>query len=138
MTAAQRDGARGPLRTRLRRLAARVWRDAVAVYFIARDPRAPLAVRGLALLVAAYALSPIDLVPDFIPVVGLLDDLVLVPLGVAAVVRLTPPAVLDNARRRAAATLERPVSRMAAVVIVMLWALLCWGVYRWVAGRVSA
>lgn len=93
----------------------------LTVYFAARDPRTPFVVRLLALLVAAYALSPIDLIPDFIPVIGYLDDLLLLPLGIALVVRLTPPEVIAAAREKAARTAERPVSRIAAACIVVLW-----------------
>ena len=98
-------------------------RDALVVYFAARDPRLPWHVRLLALGVAAYALSPIDLIPDFIPVLGYLDDLILIPLGVALVVKLTPGPVLADARERAAHAAQRPVSRIAAAVIVLLWLL---------------
>jgi uncharacterized membrane protein YkvA (DUF1232 family) len=110
-------------------------RDVVAVWHAARDPRTPWTVRLLALLVAAYALSPIDLIPDAIPVLGMLDDLLLVPLGLLLVIRLLPPAVLADARTKAAATLARPRSRAAAVVIVGLWlasgaALLAWWLQR--------
>ena len=96
-------------------------RESLVVYYAARDPRLPWHVRLLALAVAAYALSPIDLIPDFIPVLGYLDDLVLVPLGVALVVKLTPADVLVDARERAAHAAQRPVSRVAAVVIVLVW-----------------
>jgi uncharacterized membrane protein YkvA (DUF1232 family) len=95
--------------------------DVVAVYFAARDPRTPLLARVLALLVAAYALSPIDLIPDFIPVLGYLDDLILVPLGLWAVIRLLPPDVLAASRARASAVLARPRSRVAAVCFVLAW-----------------
>lgn len=90
------------------------------VWYAARDPRTPWGVRVLALAVAAYALSPIDLIPDFIPVLGLLDDLVLVPLGLALVVKLTPADVIADARARAADA-PAPRSTAAAVVIVVLW-----------------
>jgi len=96
-------------------------RESLVVYYAARDPRLPWHVRLLALAVAAYALSPIDLIPDFIPVLGYLDDLVLVPLGVALVVKLAPGDVLADARERAAHAAQRPVSRVAAVVIVLVW-----------------
>lgn len=96
-------------------------RDVVAVYHAARDPRTPWAARLLALLVAAYALSPIDLIPDFIPVLGYLDDLLLVPLGLLLVIRLLPAEVLADARRRAALTLARPRSWAGAVAILVLW-----------------
>ena len=82
----------------------------LTVYFAARDPRTPFLVRMLAVLVAAYALSPIDLIPDFIPVIGYLDDLLLIPLGLALVVRLTPPEVIEAARARAEQASIKPVS----------------------------
>lgn len=86
---------------------------ALTVYFAARDPRTPFVVRALAVLVAAYALSPIDLIPDFIPVIGYLDDLVVVPLGLALVVRLTPPAVRAAAARKAQRAVRRRRARRA-------------------------
>jgi len=98
-------------------------REALVVWYAARDPRLPWHVRLLALAVAAYALSPIDLVPDFIPVLGYVDDLLLVPLGVALVVRLTPAPILADARARADAAITRPVSIAGAVVVVALWLL---------------
>lgn len=104
--------------------ARRIKRDVVAVYFAARDPDTPWAVRILALAVAAYALSPIDLIPDFIPVLGYLDDLLFVPLGLLIVVRLLPPHVLASSREKAAAVLNRPRSKVAAAVIVCIWLLL--------------
>lgn len=103
----------------------------LVVYYAARDPRTPMGVRWLALLVAAYALSPIDLIPDFIPVLGYLDDLLIVPLGIALVVRLTPPEVMVAAREKAAQAAGRPVSYAAAVVIVVLWTLLALALARW-------
>jgi uncharacterized membrane protein YkvA (DUF1232 family) len=104
----------------------------LTVYFAARDPRTPAYVRVLALLVAAYALSPIDLIPDFIPVIGYLDDLLIVPLGLALVVRLTPPEVLESARAKALQTASKPVSYAAAACFVLLWLLLAWLTVRWV------
>ena len=102
----------------------------VAVYHAARDPRTPWAARLLALLVAAYALSPIDLIPDFIPVLGYLDELLLLPLGLLLVIRLLPADVLADARRLAERTLARPRSWLAAAAIVLLWLALA-GVAAW-------
>ncbi|MFZ5657609.1 MAG: DUF1232 domain-containing protein [Pseudomonadota bacterium] len=119
---------------RLRPIARRLKAQALVVHFAARDPRLPWTVRLLALLVAAYALSPIDLIPDFIPVLGLLDDLVLVPLGVALVMRLTPPEVRADARLRAEAAAERPVARGMAVAIVALWLAVVALVLAWTVG----
>ena len=105
----------------LRSAAHRLRREATTLYLVARDPRTPLLARLLAGAVAAYALSPIDLIPDAIPVLGLLDDLVIVPLGVALVLRLVPDTVQADARARAAVLVRKPVSRAAAVVVVLIW-----------------
>ena len=109
---------------RLRAAARRLKRDVVAVFFAGRDARTPWLARLVALAVASYALSPIDLIPDIIPVLGLLDDLILVPLGIALALRLVPPAVMAEARLRAEALAARPTSRTAAVAIVVVWGLL--------------
>ena len=90
----------------------------------------PLAPKLVALAVAAYAFSPIDLVPDFVPVLGLLDELVIVPLGVLLVLRLAPPALIAECRARAASSVARPVSRLAAALIVLLWTLAAWWAWR--------
>ncbi|MBB4016594.1 uncharacterized membrane protein YkvA (DUF1232 family) [Chelatococcus caeni] len=119
---------------RLRQWARVIKRDVHALYLASRDPRVPLYAKVLALLVAGYALSPIDLIPDFIPVLGYLDDVILVPLGVLAVVKLIPPELMAEHRELAAAAQERPVSRVAAAVIACLWiasvALVVWLVWR--------
>ena len=104
--------------------ARRVKRDTVVVYFAARDPRTPRLARCLALAIAAYALSPIDLIPDFIPVLGYLDDLLIVPLGLLLVIRLLPPEVLAESREKAVTLLSRPKSYAAAAFMVGIW-LLC-------------
>ncbi|MGN6828834.1 YkvA family protein [Paucibacter sp. M5-1] len=96
----------------------------LAVYFAARDPAAPGGLRLLALVVAAYALSPIDLIPDFIPLLGYLDDLLIVPLGLWLVVRYMPEPVMARARLRAEALLKKPRSWAAAAVVIALWLLL--------------
>lgn len=107
-------------------------RHTLTVHCIARDPRTPAAPRILALLTAAYALSPFDLIPDFVPVFGYLDDLIIVPLGLALALRLTPPDIIHDAGEQAALLSTRPVSLMAAAIILALWvalavALLHWG-----------
>jgi uncharacterized membrane protein YkvA (DUF1232 family) len=106
-------------------------RQTLVVFYAARDPRMPFHVRLIALLVAAYAVSPIDLIPDFIPVIGLLDDLVLVPLGVALVIRLTPLEVLEAAREQAQLAADRPVSYVAAAVIGTIWVIVLVVAIRW-------
>ena len=105
------------LRERVRALK----RETLTLYFAVRDPRTPLVAKLVAGLVVAYALSPIDLIPDFIPVLGYLDDLILVPLGIMLALRLIPAAVLAAARAQAELTLLRPTNRGAAVVIVAIW-----------------
>lgn len=97
-----------------------VRRDVHAVWLAARHPGTPWHAKALALAVAAYALSPIDLIPDFIPVLGYLDDLVIVPLGILAVTKLVPEAVLAECRAAAEAA-ERPRSLAGAAAIVALW-----------------
>jgi len=96
-------------------------RDVVAVWIAARDPRVPWYAKALALAVAAYALSPIDLIPDFIPVLGYLDDLIIVPLGILLVIKLIPAELMAEFRAEAARREAAPRSTVAAVVIVLTW-----------------
>jgi uncharacterized membrane protein YkvA (DUF1232 family) len=106
--------------------------EAHATWLVARDPRTPWAARLLCLLIAAYALSPIDLIPDFIPVLGLLDDALLIPAGLWIVTRLLPAGLIDEHRARAKAA-ERPVSKAGALIVIAIWvalALLTWSVLR--------
>lgn len=122
--------------TSLKARARQLKQHTLTVYFAARDPRTPLLVRALAVLVAAYALSPIDLIPDFIPVIGYLDDLLLIPLGLALVVRFTPPEVLESARAQAQQAAGKPVSYGAAAFVAALWLVMAWFVVRWVVSAV--
>lgn len=103
----------------------------LVAYYAARDPRTPVVARVLALLVAAYALSPIDLIPDFIPFFGYLDDIILVPLGLALVIRLLPDQVLASAREQAQRAADRPTSKWAAGVIVAVWLVVLVWLGRW-------
>ncbi|MCE5312633.1 MAG: DUF1232 domain-containing protein [Nitrospiraceae bacterium] len=103
----------------------------LVVYFAARDPRTPLFVRLLALATAAYALSPIDLIPDFVPFLGYVDDLFFVTLGFALVIWLTPEEVIESARLKAAQVSDKVVSYAAAAVIVTVWSLLLWFGVSW-------
>jgi uncharacterized membrane protein YkvA (DUF1232 family) len=108
--------------TKLAQWAANTKRDVLALYLAARDPRVPWYAKALAGFVAAYALSPIDLIPDVIPVLGLLDDILLVPLGLYLAVRLIPVEVMADLRRQAERRLrEKPRSWLAAALIVALW-----------------
>jgi uncharacterized membrane protein YkvA (DUF1232 family) len=103
---------------------ARLFRCLTALWLLARDPRAPLAPKLVALLVLAYALSPIDLIPDFIPVLGLLDDLILIPLGVMLAVKLVPPALWQETLVRADAHPGRLPKMMSGLLLVAaVWAL---------------
>jgi len=104
---------------RIKDWARRLKRDSHAVYLAARDPRVPWYAKLLA--VAGYALSPIDLIPDFIPVIGYLDDVVIVPLGVWLVVSLIPGEVMVECRTRASETKGRPTSSGGMVAIILLW-----------------
>lgn len=117
-----RDGLRN-VRARLKAWSRAIKTDVLTVYLLARDDRVPWYVKALALAVAGYALSPIDLIPDFIPVLGYLDDLIIVPLGIAAVLKLVPPALVDEQRTAAKKYLESagPTSVVAAVVIIGCW-----------------
>src|ERR1700753_22652 len=102
---------------RLKRRARGLKRDAYAVYLAARDPNTPWYVKALAIAVAGYALSPVDLIPDFIPALGYIDDLIIVPLGIALVVSLIPEQVLAEYRTKADEARHRPRSRGAAIII---------------------
>lgn len=95
-------------------------RDIGVVYLAARDPRVPRHAKLVAAAVAAYALSPIDLIPDFVPVIGHLDDVVIVPLGLWLALRLIPPEVLTALRQQAVET-QLPKSRVMAAVVIGLW-----------------
>jgi uncharacterized membrane protein YkvA (DUF1232 family) len=107
---------------RLRSWARAVRRDALLLWLAARDPRVPLAAKLLAAAIAAYAFSPLDLIPDAIPLLGLLDEAILLPLLVLLTLRLIPPALREELRARAATLAERPVSRAGAALVVALWA----------------
>ncbi len=109
-------------RQRTRELTAETY----ALYLAYRHPKTPWYAKVFAALVVGYVFSPIDPIPDFIPVVGLLDEMVVVPIGVLIAAKMVPPAVLEECRERARAVAqgEKPVSRVAAVVVVVFW-LLC-------------
>jgi uncharacterized membrane protein YkvA (DUF1232 family) len=109
-------------------------RDAHAAWLAARDPRCPWYARAVGLFVTAYALSPIDLIPDFIPVLGLLDDALIVPAGLWLFIRLLPPGLIEEHRAAAARAAARPRSKWGLAIVVALWgaaAWLCWQAWRW-------
>ncbi|MCS5600925.1 MAG: YkvA family protein [Paracoccus sp.] len=107
---------------RVRDWAGLVKRDVVALYLAARDPRVPWLAKVVAVGVVTYALSPIDLIPDFIPVLGYLDDAILVPLGILLAVRLVPGDVMDDLRAKADRLAALPRSRAGAIAVVGIWA----------------
>ena len=97
--------------------------ETFALYLAARDPRTPWYAKLLVAGIVAYAVSPIDLIPDFVPVLGYLDDLILIPAGIALAVKLVPDSVLTDCRAQAQEIFKngQPVSRIAGVVIVVIW-----------------
>ncbi|WP_116602927.1 DUF1275 domain-containing transporter [Cupriavidus alkaliphilus] len=119
---------------RSQRWACTIRNEAHAVWLAAQDPRTPWYAQALASLIAAYALSPIDLIPDFVPVLGYVDDVVLVPLGLLLAIRLIPPEVMRQHRAAAAMTPDRPVSHVAALVIVTLWVIVAVSGSIWLLG----
>lgn len=114
--------------------------ETFALYLAARHPDTPWYAKALVAGVVAYAFSPIDLIPDFVPVLGLLDDLILVPLGIALAIRMIPPAVMADCRIRAQAKMagEKPASRAAAFVIIGIWVLVAALCALWVIERIAS
>lgn len=104
-------------------------REAFAIYIAARDPRTPWYVKSLIFFVVAHTFSPIDLIPDFIPVLGYLDDLIITPGGIWLAVRLIPPEVMEEAQATAATgDLDRSVGKVGAVMIISVWIIISIGV----------
>ena len=112
-------------------IARRIRIDAHAAWLCARDRRCPWYARAFGLAVTAYALSPIDLIPDFIPVLGLLDDAIVIPLGLWLFVRMIPPGLFAEHRAVAAAAAERPVSRLGIAIVAVTWAAAAFLLYLW-------
>jgi membrane protein DedA with SNARE-associated domain/uncharacterized membrane protein YkvA (DUF1232 family) len=123
--------AGGSLGRRVREWARGLRRDVYAIYLAARDPRVPWYAKAAALLVVAYAVSPIDLIPDFLPVLGHLDDVILVPLGVLLAARLIPDELLDEHRRAAAAMVEKPTDWRVGALFLAIWAIALAFALRW-------
>ena len=120
---------------RLRDWARKLKHEIVALWFCARRPDTPVLAKITAVAVVAYAFSPIDLIPDFIPVLGLLDDLILLPAGIWLALRLVPSEVLDQCRKDAARWLDRSSPRAfsiaGALFIVILWIVFLWLGWHW-------
>ena len=106
---------------RLRAWAKTLKREVLMLWLAARDPRVPWAAKLVAGSVAAYALSPIDLIPDFIPVLGLLDDLLIVPAGIWLALRMIPAETVSALRALADELASRPVSRTGAIAVIAVW-----------------
>ena len=125
---------------RLKSRARSLKREAYALYTATRDPRVPWYAKALLGLVVAYTFSPIDLIPDFIPVLGYLDDLVVIPSLIALALRMIPPEVTSDARRQAEALLQqgKPISRAGAIMVVAIWLVIIiavvWSIVRAVHG----
>ncbi len=111
-----------------------VRRDVAALLIAGRDRRTPLVARLVALGVAVYALSPIDLIPDFIPVLGYLDDIIIVPLGILLAIRLIPPALMAEFRAAALEAATGPHPRVGAIIVAAIWLLCLIVLLRWVLG----
>lgn len=109
--------------------------DAIALYFAARHPATPWYAKGAALLIVAYTFSPVDLIPDFIPVLGYLDEVILIPFLIALTLKLIPDAVMLECREQAKSVLKKPVNWLAGTVIVVIWIGLAswfgWWCYHW-------
>lgn len=127
-----------PLLARLKERASRLKAETYALYLAARHPGTPWYAKLLVAAVVAYALSPIDLIPDFVPILGYLDDLILIPLGIFLAIRIIPRPILEECRVQAQQIIAsgKPVSRVAATIIVAIWialAALCaaWAYFYW-------
>jgi uncharacterized membrane protein YkvA (DUF1232 family) len=120
---------------RLKAWAGSLKRDVLALWFACRDPRTPALAKILAIVIVAYALSPIDLIPDFIPVLGYLDEIILLPLGIWLVIKLVPRDAMADARAKAQAWVEerrpKPRNWIAAGVIIAIWVALLWAAWTW-------
>ena len=108
---------------RLRFWARLVLRDGLALYVAARHARTPWYAKLLALIVAAYALSPIDLIPDVIPVLGFLDEVILLPIAIALIARLIPADIMAESRAAAERMVQKPRSKAGAAIIIGIWVL---------------
>ena len=121
----------------LRRWAKLLKGNVVMLWFAYRHPQTPLYAKLFAVLVVAYAFSPIDLIPDFIPILGLLDDVILLPIGIWLTIKLVPAPVVAECRQQAQAWLDahksKPQNYFAAAVFVALWILAAWLLWRWLA-----
>ena len=125
----------------LKAWAKRLKRDVITLMFASRDPATPLWPKLLAMATVAYALSPIDLIPDFIPVIGYLDDVIIVPVGIWLCLRLIPRSVIVNNRAKAVAWMAsnpiKPRSMVGLAVVLGIWSCGAWFFWRWLAGNAA-
>ena len=121
------------LNQRLKQWARKLKSDVIVMYFVLKHPQTPLYAKIFVAIIVGYALSPIDLIPDFVPVIGYLDDVILLPLGIALAIRLIPASVLDACREEAKNNplTMKPKIWVAAYVIVMLWLAVLYALYDW-------
>lgn len=124
---------------KLKAWAKRIKRDGVTLWFAGKDPRTPWYAKALGVLVVAYALSPIDLIPDFIPVLGYVDDVLLLPVLIWAAIKLLPPAVISDCRTRAKEWMRekgsKPRSLVGAILIVVVWVGTAAAAWMWWSAR---
>jgi uncharacterized membrane protein YkvA (DUF1232 family) len=132
--------AEGSFLEKLKRRTRLLKEETYGLYLAARDPRTPWYAKLLVAAIVAYALSPIDLIPDFIPVLGYLDDLVLIPLGILLALKLIPPQVMAECRTRAQNAMRdgKPISRAAAAVIIVIWLAAAALILKLIAGMMAA
>jgi uncharacterized membrane protein YkvA (DUF1232 family) len=125
---------REPLFERLKKHTRNLQEESFALFLAYKDPRTPWYAKVFTGLVVAYAFSPIDLIPDFIPVLGYLDDLILVPLGIRAALKMIPPDVLSECRAKAQIEMSKgkPVNWAAAIAIVAVWVIILVLIVKWV------
>lgn len=120
----------------LKNYAKTVKQDLIVLYLSYKDPRTPLYAKMLAMCVVAYAFSPIDLIPDFIPVIGYLDDLILVPLGIIVTLKMIPSDILEEKREQARHMVksDKPKNWFAGAVFIIIWILLAVWLGKWLVG----
>lgn len=116
-----RDSDRLNIKERWKQWARRLRFQVLSLYYACKDPRMPWYASLFIVIIVGYAFSPIDLIPDFVPILGYLDDFLLLPLGVALAIRMIPSAVMEEAVAKAASSAEKPESLAAAAVIIILW-----------------
>lgn len=121
------------LNQRLKQWARKLKNDVIAMYFAMKHPQTPLYAKVFAAIIVGYALSPIDLIPDFVPVLGYVDDVILLPLCITLAIKMIPPNILEACREEAKNNppTTKPKIWGAAYIIVMLWLIVLYALYDW-------